>query len=107
MLAELDMDSASIMTGLLHDTVEDTGATLDDLRELFGDDVDLENLGADLGDRAAFEARQRELLGISQPGSGSPAAKKYKSENAALDSGAGGGLQFSQDGEVPVAPPVA
>jgi guanosine-3',5'-bis(diphosphate) 3'-pyrophosphohydrolase len=41
MLAELDMDSASIMTGLLHDTVEDTGATLDDLRELFGDEVAL------------------------------------------------------------------
>ena len=39
MLAELDMDSATIATGLLHDTVEDTGATLDDLTSLFGAEV--------------------------------------------------------------------
>ncbi len=38
-LAGLKLDAASIATGLLHDTVEDTGATLADIRELFGDTV--------------------------------------------------------------------
>jgi len=35
-LAQLRLDSASIATGLLHDTIEDTGATLDEIRRLFG-----------------------------------------------------------------------
>ena len=39
LLAELRLDSATICTGLLHDTVEDTPATLDELSELFGEDV--------------------------------------------------------------------
>ena len=30
-LAQMKLDSASIVTGLLHDTVEDTVATLDDI----------------------------------------------------------------------------
>jgi len=38
-LSELRLDVATICTGLLHDTVEDTPATLDDLSELFGADV--------------------------------------------------------------------
>ncbi|MFO1152652.1 MAG: bifunctional (p)ppGpp synthetase/guanosine-3',5'-bis(diphosphate) 3'-pyrophosphohydrolase [Rhodospirillales bacterium] len=33
------LDSASIVTGLLHDTIEDTAATLTDIRSLFGDEV--------------------------------------------------------------------
>ncbi len=33
------LDSASIVTGLLHDTIEDTAATLGDIRALFGDEV--------------------------------------------------------------------
>ena len=33
------LDTASIVTGLLHDTVEDTVATLDDIERLFGDEV--------------------------------------------------------------------
>lgn len=38
-LANMKLDTASIITGLLHDTVEDTVATLADVRDLFGDDI--------------------------------------------------------------------
>lgn len=38
-LAEMRLDLASIMAALLHDTVEDTPATLDEIRKLFGEDV--------------------------------------------------------------------
>jgi len=39
-LAELKLDEASIVTGLLHDTIEDTLATREELRELFGEEVE-------------------------------------------------------------------
>ena len=38
-LAELNLDLDSIITGLLHDTVEDTHATIDEIRKEFGDTV--------------------------------------------------------------------
>jgi GTP diphosphokinase / guanosine-3',5'-bis(diphosphate) 3'-diphosphatase len=38
-LAEMKLDAASIITGLLHDTVEDTVATLEDIERLFGPDI--------------------------------------------------------------------
>src|SRR5579872_1728118 len=38
-LAQMKLDSASIITGLLHDTVEDTVATLEDIERLFGRDI--------------------------------------------------------------------
>src|SRR5215472_12302051 len=38
-LAQMKLDSASIITGLLHDTVEDTVATLDDIDRLFGPEI--------------------------------------------------------------------
>lgn len=38
-LTEYRLDTASIVTALLHDTVEDTVASLDQIRSLFGDDV--------------------------------------------------------------------
>jgi len=38
-LAELRLDEASIVTGLLHDTIEDTLATRDEIAELFGEEV--------------------------------------------------------------------
>ena len=38
-LTDLCLDSASIATALLHDTVEDTVATLDEIEEIFGKEV--------------------------------------------------------------------
>jgi len=38
-LAQLHLDEASIVTGLLHDTIEDTLATAEELTELFGPEV--------------------------------------------------------------------
>ena len=39
LLAEMRLDVASICAGLLHDTVEDTHASLDDIRALLGEEV--------------------------------------------------------------------
>ncbi len=39
LLTQMKLDTASIITGLLHDTVEDTVATLDDIERLFGADI--------------------------------------------------------------------
>ena len=38
-LADMQMDRVCLETGLLHDVVEDTGASLDEVRRLFGDAV--------------------------------------------------------------------
>ena len=38
-LTELKLDSATIATGLLHDTIEDTHATYDTIKEQFGNEV--------------------------------------------------------------------
>ncbi len=40
-LAQLKLDEASVASGLLHDTVEDTLATVEEVKELFGDEVAL------------------------------------------------------------------
>jgi GTP pyrophosphokinase len=39
LLAQMKLDAASIVTGLLHDTVEDTVATLDDIERVFGPEI--------------------------------------------------------------------
>ena len=38
-LADWNMDEETVATGLLHDTVEDTVATIEEIRELFGENV--------------------------------------------------------------------
>ncbi len=38
-LASLGMDESTVITGLLHDTVEDTSVTLDDIERNFGSDI--------------------------------------------------------------------
>ncbi len=38
-LADMRLDEATIVTALLHDTVEDTGATLEEVRARFGEEV--------------------------------------------------------------------
>ncbi|MGE4554245.1 MAG: bifunctional (p)ppGpp synthetase/guanosine-3',5'-bis(diphosphate) 3'-pyrophosphohydrolase, partial [Desulfovibrionaceae bacterium] len=39
LLAEMRMDEATVASGLLHDTVEDTQATVDEIEDLFGEEV--------------------------------------------------------------------
>jgi GTP diphosphokinase / guanosine-3',5'-bis(diphosphate) 3'-diphosphatase len=39
LLAQMKLDTASVATGLLHDTVEDTVATLDDIEQRFGPEI--------------------------------------------------------------------
>ncbi|MBE2253054.1 MAG: bifunctional (p)ppGpp synthetase/guanosine-3',5'-bis(diphosphate) 3'-pyrophosphohydrolase [Myxococcus sp.] len=41
LLAQLRLDEASIVAGLLHDTVEDTLATVEEIKELFGAEIAL------------------------------------------------------------------
>jgi (p)ppGpp synthase/HD superfamily hydrolase len=38
-LAEMKLDASSIVTGLLHDTIEDTDATRDEIAGMFGEDI--------------------------------------------------------------------
>ena len=38
-LAEMRLDTSSIVTGLLHDTIEDTDATREEIAGMFGDDI--------------------------------------------------------------------
>ncbi len=40
-LSELEMDDEAIVAGLLHDTVEDTSCTINDIKEKFGENVAL------------------------------------------------------------------
>src|SRR5450759_4485399 len=43
-IAQLRLDLPSVITGLLHDVIEDTGASLDEVQGLFGEEVSRETL---------------------------------------------------------------
>lgn len=38
-LADMKLDTATIAAGLLHDTIEDTGTSTDDIKEMFGQEI--------------------------------------------------------------------
>lgn len=39
MLVDMDMDMPSVISGMLHDVVEDTSVTIEEIREMFGDEI--------------------------------------------------------------------
>lgn len=57
-LAELRMDSQSVATGLLHDTVEDTHTTMEKIEELFGADISILVDGLTKISRMTFEKKE-------------------------------------------------
>ena len=57
-LADMRMDEASIAAGLLHDTVEDTKATIPELKEIFGVEVAHIVDGVTKISKMVFESRE-------------------------------------------------
>lgn len=57
-IAEMNLDTASIITALLHDTVEDTDLTLDQIEEMFGKDIASLVYGVTKLTRLAFKSDQ-------------------------------------------------
>ena len=86
LLADLSMDRDTVVAGLLHDTVEDTGATLDDIEGRYGGEVArLVNAVTKL-DR--LELRQAILNGNGNGLGGGGGGGKSASEAAELDEAA-------------------
>lgn len=73
-LSELRLDSATIQAALLHDVVEDTDSTLDEIRERFGEDVallvdgvsKLDKLHFDSAEEAQVESFRKMLLAMAR-----------------------------------------
>lgn len=73
-LREFRLDAATIQAALLHDVVEDTAGTLDDIRDRFGDDVavlvdgvsKLDKLHFDSAEEAQAESFRKMLLAMVQ-----------------------------------------
>ena len=73
-LAELNMDVATICAGLLHDTIEDTDATYEDIEEKFGTDIanivegvtKIKNLNYQSGEESQAENIRKLVLAMSK-----------------------------------------
>ncbi|MCL6612555.1 MAG: bifunctional (p)ppGpp synthetase/guanosine-3',5'-bis(diphosphate) 3'-pyrophosphohydrolase [Peptococcaceae bacterium] len=59
-LADLEMDLATLLAGLLHDVVEDTAVTLDQVRKEFGDEVALLVDGVTKLGRLEFKTKEEQ-----------------------------------------------
>ncbi|HHY46539.1 MAG TPA: bifunctional (p)ppGpp synthetase/guanosine-3',5'-bis(diphosphate) 3'-pyrophosphohydrolase [Firmicutes bacterium] len=59
-LAEMELDTMTIAAGLLHDVIEDTPATLDEIRELFGEEIALLVDGVTKLGRLPFMTREQQ-----------------------------------------------
>ena len=57
-LADLQMDVRTLMAAVLHDVVEDTGASTNEIRDLFGDDVALLVDGVSKIGKIKFRSRE-------------------------------------------------
>ena len=57
-MAELKLDLTSISAALLHDTVEDTEATLEDIREKFGSEIEVLVNGVTKLNKINFESKE-------------------------------------------------
>ena len=75
-LSEMRLDTASIVTGLLHDTLEDTDATYEDLEQHFGPEVAA--LVAEVTDDKSLPKEERKRLQIEHAPSLSPRARIVK-----------------------------
>ncbi|WP_282801096.1 RelA/SpoT family protein [Secundilactobacillus kimchicus] len=60
-LANLKMDPATVASGFLHDIVEDTGVTSDDIRELFGKDIALIVAGVTKLGKIKYKSNKQQL----------------------------------------------
>ena len=58
LMAEFKLDITSIAAALLHDTVEDTGATLEDIREKFGSEIEVLVNGVTKLNKMDFESKE-------------------------------------------------
>src|SRR6266852_3176326 len=70
------LDTELVMAGLLHDTIEDTGVTREELEQLFGNDV--ASLVAEVTDDKSLPKEARKALQVQNAGKKSARAQTLK-----------------------------